>query len=414
MTTKPVIGGPDGTPKVWRPQSHIFKSHLGVYQQWLGNIEYAFHYPNAHAQAAPRGDVGNITDTLSNFTLGDDHGAYTDQNAYTTVAGDAGGSTMYSASTAHSAQIHASASHLAKGKSRAVNPQNPQKPKSRNQKDPAKDNLGKQSSKKPRKPAAKNEVEDPALGQPPFYTKTGAVSPSDYVSGASSAAFQHQPYSDSAYGSSPHDPSYASGFSQSPGGGQFFDQGTRSGLPPFDVLCTNWVQTQRCTPLPRTRLMIPNGTPSMAKLPIPKPGIQDHRAVRIRQQKWTSSLPTTARPLKTPVPKTRSALKSMTRCHWQMATQPALRLPHTLEESRPQWRPLTVTHTRRMRTTVAERRRGRFTNKQQRQRPLRTTRLRQICPKDGISDRNIAVRKVGNPPNLQYWLPYTELVRIRC
>ncbi|KAK4127451.1 hypothetical protein N657DRAFT_631265 [Parathielavia appendiculata] len=180
-----------------------------------GNVEYDF--------GAPRGNVDDLADSLNNVNLEDDQGgSYPHDGAYIydSAGIHAGGSAVagvYATSSASYAQ--AQGAFGGKGKSKA---------KSKSQKDAPKDNLNKHPSKKRSKPAAKNELERSAGqhdGPDPFYRRTGAASGSDYLSAASTTTFtDQQPYSDSAYGSSPHDPSFTSGLSQSPGLDQYHDQ----------------------------------------------------------------------------------------------------------------------------------------------------------------------------------------------
>ncbi|KAK4104794.1 hypothetical protein N658DRAFT_189314 [Parathielavia hyrcaniae] len=183
-------------------------------QDNFGNIQYDFQ--------TPRGNTDDLAASLSSVNLEDDPGAsYSHEGAYVHDSGNPAGGSADAAVHASSSASFASAQPSFGGKGKS-------KVKSKHKKDAPKDNLSKHSSKKQPKFPVKNET-DPTTGsqepQDPFYRRPEGPLGSEHLSAASTAAFtEPQLFSDSAYGSSPHDPSFAPAFTQSPDEDQSYDQ----------------------------------------------------------------------------------------------------------------------------------------------------------------------------------------------
>jgi hypothetical protein len=177
------------------------------------------HYDFQAAQTAPRGNVDDLANSLSNVNLGGHQGThYTQDGAYTYGAPipveGAAAAGMYGVS---SAQSHSAFSP--KGQGRGA--ESHSKPRSRD----------KPSSKKQRPRTAKaGGYEDPEeapaarMNRDPFYRKPGTTSGPDYPSAPDPSPDTYQGYVDSY--ESPHGSAYASGFSQSSGAGPSYGQGS--------------------------------------------------------------------------------------------------------------------------------------------------------------------------------------------
>ncbi|KAH6641427.1 hypothetical protein F5144DRAFT_642630 [Chaetomium tenue] len=173
---------------------------------------------DAQAQTAPRGNVDDLANSLSNVNLGIHQGThYTQDGAYTygapvPVEGAAAAAGMYGASSAQAAH----SAFSAKGQGRSADTHS--KHRSRD----------KPSSKKQRPRTAKTgSYEDSENPTPahmaPFYKRTGTAPGSDYPPASDAEPCIHQEYADT-YESS-HESAYASGFSQASSSSQPYRQG---------------------------------------------------------------------------------------------------------------------------------------------------------------------------------------------
>jgi hypothetical protein len=185
------------------------------------------HYDFQAAQTAPRGNVDDLANSLSNVNLGGHQGTHYTQDggAYTYGAPipveGAAAAGMYSASSvqAHSAfapkgQGRGADSH-SKHRSRDKPPSKKQRPKNAK----ASGYEGPEDA-----PAARMDDRDP-----PFYKRTGATSGSEYPSPPDASPGTYEGYADPYEPS--HEPGYAPGFSQSSGPGQSYGQGQRTAGP---------------------------------------------------------------------------------------------------------------------------------------------------------------------------------------
>ena len=202
------------------------------HQHCLGRVEYDF----LAAQAAPRGNIDDLTNSFNNVNISGHHdGQYTQGGgAYTydaPIAAD--GTAVAGGYGASSVQPHSA--YPTKGKGKGADPHTKQKQRD---KGPSR----KHRSKHP-KGAGNEHVDDAATAHAdldPFYRITGTTSSSDHAHTSGVAFATQQAHADPTYGSSPRDPAYASSLSQSSGAGQFYDQSRRTARPIHGVSGADW------------------------------------------------------------------------------------------------------------------------------------------------------------------------------
>jgi hypothetical protein len=185
-----------------------------IEQHHPGKYDWEYFVPPAPEQAAPRGHVDELADTLQNVSLGDNQNpTYAQQSAYSysgQAATDGGTASVFSASS-----VQAQSAYQAKGKGRDSRsrghrereaPKGPKKPRQRS-------NRAYEDDREfPADPAANQFTRDP------FYQKAGGASGSSHASA----------YSEAQYGASPHDAGYTSGLPQGSGSRQSYYQSTDS------------------------------------------------------------------------------------------------------------------------------------------------------------------------------------------
>jgi hypothetical protein len=195
-------------------------------------VEYDF----LAAQAAPRGNVDDLTNSFNNVNLGGHHDAQYTQGggAYTYDAPITGQGTAVAGGYGASS-VQPQSAYPSKGKGKGADPHPKSKPRDKN---PSK----KHRSKHP-KGAGNEHVDDAAtahIDRDPFYRRTGTTSGFDHASASGSGYAAQQPHADPTYGSAPHDSAYASGLSQSSGADQFYDQSRKTAGSIHGVSGADW------------------------------------------------------------------------------------------------------------------------------------------------------------------------------